>query len=110
MLGLATIHAVSASLLITGAPSVLSPLAALDGVSAKRVTQTAKGKSLAQRRAPVLKQNGPTHSAVQRPLDQGEFAELENGAPAASITIDLPSLGPVTIEVVRTSVVTDDFR
>jgi hypothetical protein len=116
MLGLATIHAVSASLLITGAPSVVSPLAALDGVSPKRVEQTAKGvmrtakgKSLAQRRAPVLKQNGPTHSAVHRPLDQGEFAELENGAPAASITIDLPSLGPVTIEVVRTSVVTDDF-
>jgi hypothetical protein len=115
MLGLATIHAVSASLLITGAPSVLSPLPALDAVSSKRAVQSTKsrpttGKSLSVQRTPKLQAKGPTHSALQRPIDQGEFAALERGAPAASITIDLPTLGPVTIEVVRTSIVTDDFR
>ncbi len=120
MLGLATIHAVSASLLITGAPSVLSPVSALDAVTAKRVAQlskeksskekASKNKSLSVQRTPKLQAKGPTHSALQRPIDRGEFAALENGAPAASITIDLPTLGPVTIEVVRTSLVTEDFR
>ncbi len=117
MLGLATLHAVSASLLLTGAPTVLSQPAVLDGASAKPVPQAATPAaqaytrtSLTAPRTPVLKTNGPAHSALQRPLDAGEFAALENGAPAASLVIDLPRLGPVTIEVVRTTLVTDDFR
>lgn len=46
----------------------------------------------------------------QRALDAGEFALLRSGVPAASVATDLPGFGAVRLEVVRTEVVSDDFR
>ncbi|MFZ4750923.1 MAG: M12 family metallo-peptidase [Phycisphaerales bacterium] len=45
-----------------------------------------------------------------RPIDRGEFAALTSGAPAATITIDLPLHGCVEVRVVRQPLVTNDFR
>ncbi len=49
------------------------------------------------------------HGTGYRPLDARELAELRKGAPAASIGIDLPLHGAVTIDLVRTAVATPDF-
>jgi hypothetical protein len=47
---------------------------------------------------------------ASRPIDRGEFDALLRGAPAASITVDLPLRGCVELRVVRQSLVTPDFR
>lgn len=51
----------------------------------------------------------PTPSA--RPLDAGEFAALRvaNGVSAASVVVDLPMRGCVELQLVRTTLVSDDF-
>jgi hypothetical protein len=113
MPGITIVQALSASLLVGAAPSVHAPLSAAgspDAASGGRPAAASRDKSLSAQRTSKPKTNVPTHSALQRPIDGGEFALLEQGAAAASISIDLPALGPVTIEVVRTAIVTDDFR
>jgi len=50
----------------------------------------------------------PTPSA--RPLELREIAPLVDGAPAASIVLDLPLVGCVELQVAATTLVTDDFR
>jgi hypothetical protein len=113
MPGITIVQALSASLLVGAAPSVHAPLSAAgspDAASGGRPAAASRDKSLSAQRTSKPKTNAPTHSALPRPIDGGEFALLEQGAAAASISIDLPALGPVTIEVVRTAIVTDDFR
>ena len=51
----------------------------------------------------------PLFALGYRPLDRGEFAQLRAGAPAASIVIDLPLRGCVTVHVSKASLITDDF-
>ncbi|MEY2714728.1 MAG: hypothetical protein RIT24_1071 [Planctomycetota bacterium] len=50
----------------------------------------------------------PTPSV--RPLELREIAPLVDGAPAASIVLDLPLVGCVELQVAATTLVTDDFR
>ena len=44
-----------------------------------------------------------------RPLEPRELADLRSGVPAASIVLDLPRLGCVTVDLVATGLVTDGF-
>jgi hypothetical protein len=52
----------------------------------------------------------PLQGAGYRALDAGEFAALRAGVPAASITIDLPTRGAVTVNLAAMPLVDEDFR
>ena len=56
---------------------------------------------------PALPQEVTTSAA--RPLDAHEFATLRAGAPAASLSIDLPRHGCVQVDFVRAQLVSSDF-
>ncbi len=52
----------------------------------------------------------PQFAQGYRPLDRDEFATLKSGVAAASIVVDLPMYGCVTIHVTKARLVSDDFE
>jgi hypothetical protein len=57
-----------------------------------------------------LKQTPPLQGAGYRALDANEFAALRAGVPAASITIDLPMRGAVTVNLAPMPLVDENFQ
>ena len=104
MHSIAALHALSA-VLVTPLDATHSPDLAARGVAKDRLLETTPAPS---RRSGGIDVALPT--SRQRALDAGEFALLQSGVPAASIATDLPGFGAVRLEVVRTEVVSDDFR
>ena len=51
----------------------------------------------------------PLRTNAYRPIEANEFASLRSGVDSASLVIDLPTRGCVHINVVRATLVTDDF-
>lgn len=56
------------------------------------------------------KQTPPLQGAGYRALDANEFAALRAGVPAASITIDLPTRGAVTVNLAPMPLVDENFQ
>ena len=77
--------------------------------------ESAKTRMTADVRQTVIAQQRPTQlpplqGAGYRALDVGEFAALRAGAPAASLTIDLPNRGAVTVNLAQFALVDEHFK
>lgn len=89
---------------------LLAPPTTIERAAASRATSIATSRVAATADVSAGAPRRPLHGPTHRPLDRGEFAELESGVGAASVVLDLPGLGAVRANLSRARLVAEDFR